>query len=169
MTSIRPPSIRPSLHRRYDFDRSDRDWDGVRFVARLIAVAGLLSILAGAWGCGASALQQHATAAKVTRSALDVSAAGIEAACEPDEVRQRADAQERARACVRAFEAHDSARAAWTTYVAALVLAADEDDVDLFALIPIARQLAALYREVAEAVASFGGSIPALPGLLEAL
>jgi len=134
-----------------------------------VKAAIIAALSAVVFSCGTSALQQHATAAKVTRSALDVSAAGIEAACEPDEVRQRADAQERARACVRAFEAHDSARAAWTTYVAALVLAADEDDVDLFALIPIARQLAALYREVAEAVASFGGSIPALPGLLEAL
>jgi len=134
-----------------------------------VKAAIIAALSAVVFSCGTSALQQHATAAKVTRSALDVSAAGIEAACEPDEVRQRADAQERAGACVRAFEAHDSARAAWTTYVAALVLAADEDDVDLFALIPIARQLAALYREVAEAVASFGGSIPALPGLLEAL
>jgi hypothetical protein len=32
---------------RYDFDRSDRVWDGVRFIARLVAVAGLLAILAG--------------------------------------------------------------------------------------------------------------------------
>ena len=159
--------------RRYPFERMDALFNGLRsaflMALRCAVVALLLLAVTGVCGCGASALQQHATAAKVARTSLDVGATGIEAACDPAEVAERDDAQDRARACVRAFEAHDVARATWSTYVSALVLAADEDDVDLLALIPIARQLVAAYREVAEAVASFGGSMPALPGLLEAL
>lgn len=147
---------------RHDFDAHER-WLGYAICAGLVAIAAMCS------GCGASALRQHATAAKVSRAALDVGATGIEAACEPDRVRQRDDAQARARACIRAFESHDVARTAWTTYVAALVLAADEGDVDLLALIPIARQLVGAYRELAEAVAAFGGEMPPLPSLLEAL
>lgn len=155
---------------RYDYERSERIWDGVRFTARLVAVAGLLGILAGVCsGCGASALQRHATAAKVTRSALDVGATAIEASCDPDDVARRDDAPQRAGACLRAVELHDTARAAWLTYVSALVLAAEEDS-DLLSVIPLARQLVGVYRQMSEVIATFGGQpLPALPGLLEAL
>lgn len=174
MTSNRPPVHRGSLRQRYDYRRSDRIADqcgaALRWGLRLIAVAGILGILAGVCqGCGASALQQHATAAKVTRGALDVTATGIEAACDPAAVERRDDAPQRARACLRAAESHDAARAAWLTYVSALVLAADEDGVDLLSLIPLARSLVAAYREVTETLGAFGVDAPPLPGLLEAL
>jgi hypothetical protein len=117
-------------------------------------------------GCSTSQLASHVRAAQVSRSTLDVAADGIEAACDPDDVRERDDAQQRARACLKAAGAHDAARVAWVTYVDALVLAADGDSLDIGAVLPLGIGLLSSYRELAEAAAYWGLDLPALPALL---
>ena len=135
-------------------------------VYRCLALGGVLYLLA-TQGCGASQLEHHVKAAQVTRSALDVAAAGIESACDPEAVAARPDAQERAGRCLGAAEAHDTARVAWVSYASALVLAAEEGKVSVLQLLPLGSALVDAYREVAEAVAFFGGAMPPLPEMLE--
>lgn len=79
-------------------------------------------------GCGASAVEKQVTAARVAALGIDTAGGAIELACDPDDVRERDDAQERARACLRAAEAHDALRAAWVTWVTAIAVSEDEEE-----------------------------------------
>ena len=110
--------------------------------------------------CGGSAVEQHHTASQATAVAIEITAGGIEGACTPVED----VGPEKARRCVRAFEAHDALRAAWMLWVR--TVAASEDEYEW---INAALSLLPVYREVAALLQELGVAAPPVPSFLDGL
>jgi len=119
-------------------------------------------------GCGSSALQRQATAARITRAALDVTAEGIETACAVETVQASSEPADRAQRCLRAAEGHDVAVAAWKGWISALVLAEDDPEA-LEAAVRMAGPILAFYQQTAEMLRSMGIDAPPLPPALAGL
>lgn len=119
----------------------------------------LLFPLLGA--CGASALDTQVTAASVTRVALDAAAESIEIVCDPQRVEAAESPAEYASKCLKALEGHDTSRAAWNTWAAAIVMSeGDEEALDI--AWGLVAPVLALYGELSEFLAEFDVTLPNL-------
>lgn len=118
-------------------------------------------------GCGASALQRSATAASVSRTLLEGSAATIDVVCATPRVEAADDPQQRAQACLRAAEGFDVAVAAWTTWTTAM-LAVAEDDEAIEATRRLAGPVVRFLVEAGELLRASGVDAPEVPAWLVA-
>jgi len=145
----------------------------VRFAAGCLFAAGLALAVAHCAGCGAGALQAHATAAQVVGIALDgahdIASAHVErelTACVTvldDE-------------CVEGVVADmapvglalTAAEVAWSSWVSAIEVAhlSGASDALLAALVGIVRRALESYRALGEALAGVGMTLPELPPMV---
>ncbi len=124
-----------------------------------LVIPGLLSLCL--IGCGASALDKQVSAANLTRVALDLAGDTMAVVCDPQRVEAAEDPQEMASRCLRALEGHDSSRAAWDIWVAAIIMA-EEDEEALAVAWNLAAPILVLYGELSEFLAEFDVNLPSL-------
>lgn len=138
-------------------------------------VAFVLLFLVAAWcsGCGAGALQAHATAAQVVGIALDGAhdLAAAHAGREFDRCVDRLDDE-----CVETVVADmapvgvalTSAEVAWSSWVSAIEVAhlSGASDALLAALVGIVRRALESYRALGEALSGVGVTLPELPPMV---
>lgn len=111
--------------------------------------------------CGATQLDRQVTAANFTRVGLDLAADSLELVCDPVRVEAADAPAERASRCLKAFEGHDSSRAAWNVWAQGLVAAGNDEDALRIAW-GLAGPVLVLYGELSEFLAEFDLALPAL-------